>query len=98
MDLGAYSGKKVRLGFRFAGYMGNAMALDAVKVTSSPDAGINAVEADRFADGERISVVSISGVEVADFIAGHEEFDRSMLAPGIYILSGATHTVKIAVK
>ena len=98
VDLGAYSGKKVRLGFRFAGYMGNAMALDAVKVTSSPDAGINAVEADRFADGERISVVSISGVEVADFIAGHEEFDRSMLAPGIYILSGATHTVKIAVK
>lgn len=98
VDLGAYSGKKVRLGFRFAGYMGNAMALDAVKVTSSPDAGINAVEADRFADGERISVVSISGVEVADFIAGHEEFDRSMLAPGICILSGATHTVKIAVK
>ena len=98
VSLDDYSGKNIRLAFRFSGYMGNAMALDAVKVTTVPEAGISTVEADRFAGGERISVVNISGVEVASFVAGREEFDSSVLAPGVYILSGATRSVKIAVK
>lgn len=98
VSLEDYSGKNIRLAFRFSGYMGNAMALDAVKVTTVPEAGISTVEADRFAGGERISVVNISGVEVASFVAGREEFDSSVLAPGVYILSGATRSVKIAVK
>lgn len=98
VSLDDYFGKNIRLAFRFSGYMGNAMALDAVKVTTVPEAGISTVEADRFAVGERISVVNISGVEVASFVAGREEFDSSVLAPGVYILSGATRSVKIAVK
>lgn len=98
VSLDDYSGKNIRLAFRFSGYMGNAMALDAVKVTTVPEAGISTVEADRFAGGERILVVNISGVEVASFVSGREEFDSSVLAPGVYILSGATRSVKIAVK
>lgn len=98
VDLEAFSGKDVRIGFRFVGYMGNAMGLDAVKVLSMPGAGIDAVEADGFAGGERVDVFNAAGVRVGGYVAGEGAFDDSSLAPGFYILSGNGRTVKVAVK
>lgn len=97
VDLGAYSGKKVRLGFRFVGYMGNAMALDAVKVTSGPGAAIEGIKADAFEEGERVDIISASGVTVGSYVCDGS-FDPTSLSPGFYILAGRTHTSKIAVK
>ena len=98
VSLEAYSGKKIRLGFRFTGYMGNAMALDAVKVTSEPGAGIEEIESDNFVYGERVNIINASGVIVGSYVTGEDNFDATTLAPGFYILASRSHTSKIAVR
>lgn len=98
VSLEAYSGKKIRLGFRFTGYMGNAMALDAVKVTSEKGAGIEGIEADSFVECRRVNIINTSGVVVGSFITGEGNFDPTTLAPGFYILASRSHTSKIAVR